>query len=301
MSRVALLVAALVGCAEELEVPASPEYGVLYFDGRNDSGLLPITTEMRIPVGGLRNFRLQGLWENRTFDATVEGGAFLVERVQGHVATVRAIAPGTATLRGFALDGTPLASLKIEAAQLRQISVVSLDRPMISENIPVGAGPFAWSPGEHTLGIVLRGPDIYPLFEDSLQVDLAGAERLSLNTLRIANAAPGTYPITVIAGGSTAERIDFVVADQADSLTVTPVSPTTLVPGQPATVCFEARADGRYIMQLPWTISVTGPVVTAVSGDRNCMTVKTIATSGTITVTAAAGGLSTSATLLIAP
>jgi hypothetical protein len=78
-------------------------------------------------------------------------------------------------------------------------------------------------------------------------------------------------------------------------------SPTTIMPAGSASVCFEAKASGRHIIGLEWSFDVDGTVKvqgeTAVN--RNCVSVTTTKTTGSVAVQATAGGQTASVSLTV--
>ena len=94
--------------------------------------------------------------------------------------------------------------------------------------------------------------------------------------------------------------MDLVIVDAADTL-VALDPPTTIATTDSASVCFAALASGRYLAGLSWTFDVDGS--TTVQGDdsiaRNCVSVTTLNTTGSVVVQASAGGQQTSLSLAV--
>lgn len=102
------------------------------------------------------------------------------------------------------------------------------------------------------------------------------------------------------AGDWPTTTVDFVVVDHADSaslITDFEPAPTSLKTGRGTELCFQARSAGRYILGLPWAITVVGDIEPQGPGMPNCIGVIPRQTSGDITVTASAAGQSLSMTL----
>jgi hypothetical protein len=80
-----------------------------------------------------------------------------------------------------------------------------------------------------------------------------------------------------------------------------PDQPTTIMPNESKSVCFEAKTSGRHVIGLEWTFTIDGEV--KVQDDtwvnRNCITVSTTKTTGSVAVQAEAGGQSAAMSLTV--
>lgn len=235
------------------------------------------------------------------FTADDDGGRGIrVHSVSGSQVTVLGVDSRSNYLRILDEDGLLMDRKELTGAALERIELVTAD----FENVPDNR-PLAFASGPRTFGIALYG-DVQTssgrrserIVDTQMEVSLAGVERVEWDTFEL-DAKLGTHTMTVTAGDKPPATLDFVVADLADSLAVLEPAPTTISPGSSTTVCFEAVVAGRYIAGLSWTFVVDG--VTTVQGDetlmRNCISVTTEKTSGTVSIQASAAGQTTSLTL----
>jgi hypothetical protein len=138
-----------------------------------------------------------------------------------------------------------------------------------------------------------------------MEISLAGATRVEWDTLDVADAQIGRSYLSVTAGDKPALDLDFVVVGYADAVTTIEPAPTTIMPNGSQSICFAATmADTtgpRYIVGFTWTFNIDGVVKTQGDGvpSRNCISVTTTKTSGTVAVQASAGGQSQTVTLTV--
>ncbi len=237
------------------------------------------------------------------YSADDDGGIGVkVSATSGSQVTVLGMGSRSNYLRILDGDGLLMDRKELTGAALESMAIV----PATYESIPADR-LVSFNVGERDLGIALygdvqssSGPASQRLVDTSMELTLANAERKAWDTLRI-DFAPGSYPLTITAGDKPANALDVVVVDHADSLAVLPNQPTTIVANQSRSVCFEALAGARYIAGLSWSFDVDGE--TRVQGDtalmRNCISVSTAKTSGTVSVTATAGGQSAAVSLAV--
>ena len=305
--KTAALLLAVAACEASSSEPVDAGVSGVFLEA--DRGYLTgfsTVIPMRISVGGTQRINLVGklppLPYSAPYEAAVENGdAFLVEDAGTSAITLRGTAAGSARLRVRDPAGLQLATQLYEAADIVYVSF-ELFGAWSGERLPPDAlspetRSLAWAPGEQRFGIGLHAtdPDLQ-LIDGSMTVSLAGADRPFFNVVHVANAAVGTYPITVVAGG-VARTLDFVVTDRADSVTQFS-GPSALVADQSATFCFQARVGGRLLLGLPWSLTVTGAVSDLYRdpGNHNCISITTHV-PGQLTLTASAGGMSTSVSL----
>jgi hypothetical protein len=238
------------------------------------------------------------------FSADDDGGAGVkVDAISGSQVVVRGVGSRSNYLRILDSDGLLMDRKELTGAALDTIELWPDD----FESIPADR-QLAFASGKRTIGIALfgdvqtsSGPRSERLVDTSMELALAGAQRTAWDTLEV-DAAVGTYPLAVTAGDKPTATLDFVVVDHADSIAPLANAPTTIAPNSSTSVCFEALAAGRYVVGLTWTYVVDG-TMTVIQGDgtllRNCISVSTQKTSGTVTIQASAGGRSTTLALAV--
>jgi hypothetical protein len=229
------------------------------------------------------------------YTADDDGGIGVkVDHSSGSVVTVRGMKSRTNYLRILDPATDELYDRKeLTAAALDTIQLVPTD----FETVPAGTD-LAWNAGAVKLGVALfgavqesTGPEEERLVDTSMTLSLGGASRKAWDEIELA-ATPGTYPLTVTAGDKPAADLDVVVVDHADAITAQDASPT-IPPGGSASLCFTASANSRYIVGLSWSFLVDGTSESHGDGSvaRNCITVTTTKTQGTVSVQVAAGGM----------
>ena len=243
------------------------------------------------------------------FTADDDGGLGVkVSATSGSQVTMLGAGSRTNYLRILDKDGLLMDRKELTGAAVDKFELTPSD----FESIPSGA-LLAFAPGKRTVGVALygavqhsTGPVSERIVDTSMQLDLAGATTKAWDTLEVANATVGTSTLTVTAGDKPAASLDFVVVDHADALAAIDPAPTTIMPNGSQSICFAATMasspDARYIAGLTWTFNVDGQQ--KMQGDgmvtRNCVSVNTTKTSGTVTVQASAGGQSASVVLTVA-
>lgn len=176
------------------------------------------------------------------------------------------------------------------------------------EVTPTNRPDLVFATGEQEIGVALVG-DVQEsggttperIVDTSMILDLPGSTRTSWDSIKIPSATVGTYPLVVTAGDKPAATMPIEVVAGADAIAPLDAQPT--VPANSsASVCFEATSNGRYIYGLTWTFVTNG--VTTVNGrdtlSRNCISVSSAGkTSGSIPVTASAGGKTVAINVLV--
>jgi hypothetical protein len=200
-------------------------------------------------------------------------------------------------------DGLLMDRKQLTGAALSTVELVSID----FETYPANS-ELAFATGTRRVGIALygevqssSGPRTERIVDTSMKLDFAGATRSAWDELQI-DAVTGNYAITVTAGDKPAVPLDFIVVDHADSVAAAPGTPSTIATNNSISVCFQATSGTRYIVGLTWTYTVDGQVTTKGEGDlqRNCISVSTQKTTGTVSISAAAGGQTTAMALSVA-
>jgi hypothetical protein len=216
-----------------------------------------------------------------------------VDSTSGSQVTVRGVGDASNYLRILDEDGLLMDRKELEARELTSIEIVPTDY----ESIPVGT-PIAFAPGPRKLGIALYNSGGTRLIYTSMQVQIEGV-RASWDTFNT-NTTLGTHTVSVTAGDKPAANIDLVVVDHADSV-VAINPPPSMQPNGSTTVCFQASSGNRYIAGLSWSFNVDGVEKTQGDGTltRNCVTASTMKSSGSVAISATAGGQSTSVSIPI--
>jgi hypothetical protein len=242
------------------------------------------------------------------YTADDDGGLGVkVSATSGSQVTMVGAGSRTNYLRILDQDGLLMDRKELTGAALDHIELTPTD----FESIPAGM-QLAFAPGNRKVGVALygdvqhsSGPVSERLVDTSMTVDLAGSTKSSWDTLEVANATVGTRTITVTAGDKPPVNVDFVVVDHADAVSAIDPPPTTIMPNGSQSICFKATMastpDARYIAGLTWSFSIDG--VEKSQGDgmvtRNCVSVNTTKTTGTVSVQASAGGQSATVMLTV--
>jgi hypothetical protein len=235
------------------------------------------------------------------------GNGVKVSAQSGSQVTVLGAGSRSNYLRILDQDGLLMDRKELTGAAINRIEL----RPADYESIPVGSD-LAFAPGKRKVGVALygdvqhsSGPVSERLVDTGMQLDLAGSTKTSWDTLEVANAQIGRSTLSITAGDKPAATMDFVVVDHADAVQAIAPAATTIQPNGSQSICFQATmADvngPRYISGFTWTFDVDGVVKTQGDGvlSRNCISVTTTKTSGTVAVQATAGGMSTTVTLAV--
>ncbi len=279
------------------EVCSSKTPGGLDFVGADLAGTLFASGPSATAIGGTQKIALKydpgnGGWQylDLPYKAVTTGalGVQITDQTAA-IVTVTGAASGTNYLR--IMDGTDPSLLfdrkLVGAGAVDEIDLV----PTSLEVIPDGAA-VAWAPGATEIAVALYGSvgtsSHERLVDESMTLDLPGSHQTAWDTLRIENAVPGTTTLMVTAGDKPPAAMDIVVTPNADA--VAPFdAPTGVAPSTPAQVCFTATTGTRAILGLLWKFTVDGA-----PGDSglspNCVMVKTAKTTGTVSITASAGG-----------
>lgn len=197
-------------------------------------------------------------------------------------------------------DGTLFDRKTLTGASLDTVELL----PMNLERVPAHA-QLAFAAGDFDIAIGLYGqvqesggPTEERIVDSTMTLDLAGSTQTAWDTLHNAGATPGTRTLTVTAGDKPALPIDVVVVSTADQ--IAPLdAPQSLTPNVASDVCFTATTQGRTIVGLTWNFNVDGVSTAAATFAPNCISLTTSRTSGTVSVTGAAGGQMATLTLNI--
>lgn len=242
---------------------------------------------------------------NLPYEADDDGG--LGVSVVGHsgsVVTVKGARARSNYLRILdAQTGELFDRYSLTGAALKQVRIIGTE----FESLPADRPEIVFAPGDQKIGVALYG-DVQEssgvvserIADTSMVLDLPGATRSSWDSVRIANAQVGTYPLVVTAGDRPAATLPVEIVGTADAISV--IGDPSIPPGSNATVCFQATHNGRYIYGLTWTFHANG--MTRVNGKsdlvRNCISVSSQGmATGTVPVMASAGGRSVTANVRI--
>ncbi len=231
------------------------------------------------------------------FDATASG-PLEISGVAGSEVTVAGVLAGETYLR-IAEPGTRLLydRILIGAQPLELVELA----PPITEVIPAGTA-VAFAAGDAAIAIALYGPAEAEgarrrLVDTSMLVDPAGGTQTAWDTVRIEDAVPGIYPINVTAADRATVTLQAEIVAAPTSIVAHADTPTQLVVEREEFVCFSPLANGKHVAGLAYTYSVD---VGSVLPFGNCASVKAFA-AGPLTLTATAGGISTSVTFDAGP
>ncbi|MBL9015911.1 MAG: hypothetical protein JNL83_17120 [Myxococcales bacterium] len=244
---------------------------------------------------------------NLPFEADDDGGlGVTVVSHSGSVVTVkgakarsnylRIVDPQTGELYDrYELTGAALKSMRLVGTSF--------------EVTPTGRADLVFGPGEQEIAVALvgdvqtsSGADSRRIVDTSMILDLPGTTRTGWDSIKIANAQPGTYPLNVTAGDLPQALLPVEIVAAADAVTPLEAGTPTVRPGSSTTICFQATSNGRYIYGLTWTYTIDGQTIVKGRSElaRNCVSVPAgNRTSGSIPVTAAAGGKQTSISVLV--
>ncbi|HUJ62506.1 MAG TPA: hypothetical protein VLX92_28590 [Kofleriaceae bacterium] len=291
--------------AGEVCSPATPDG--LYFVGRPIAGDIELSGPAPTAIGGTQAVELE--WDDGgatvafglPYAADDDGGIGVkVDHTSGAVVTLDGVGSRTNYLRiTDPSDGSLYDRKEMTGAAIDHVELATTD----FETVPDGL-QLAWVAGPQQIGVALFGQvqeDLGPVDErivdDSMQLQLDGAQPDSWDMLDLANAAPGSYTVSVVAGGASS-TLDLEIVAGPDA--VGAMDPPASIPPQgEAELCFAATAGARYVAGLTWTYTVDGQQVVQSPStyDPNCLDVGTDKTSGSVVVTASAGGQQTSLTL----
>lgn len=242
------------------------------------------------------------------FTADDDGGnGVKVSAQSGSQVTMLGAGSRTNYLRILDQDGLLMDRKELTGAALSKIELVPSD----FESIPVGSD-LAFAPGKREFGVALYGdvqhsggPVSERIVDTGMTLELAGSTLKAWDTLEITDAQIGRSYLSVTAGDKPAASIDIVVVDHADAVAAIEPAASSIMPNGSQSICFKATmADTngpRYIAGLTWQFNVDGQAKT--QGDntltRNCISVTTTKTTGTVSVQATAGGQSATVTLAV--
>jgi hypothetical protein len=166
------------------------------------------------------------------------------------------------------------------------LPVPTLEFATTANLLDTTASTFVFATGEQTIGVALLNAQTPAarLIDTSQTLTLDGADQTAWDQLHIPDATVGHHAIAVATAGAT-QMLDIEVVDHADAIEGFTVYGSI--------ACFAATAHGAFISGIPWTFTVDGVVVPGEDAfSPNCVT----SNASTFTVTASAGGQSTTYT-----
>lgn len=298
--------------AGEVCSPATPRGLHFIGDIAADEVLGSLAAPAATAIGGTQEIALQYdrgdgvlIALDLPFTADDDGGLGVkVDGTHGSVVTLRGVASRTNYLRVVDPATSELYDRKeMTGAALDSLALIATD----FENVPADA-QLAFAAGNLTVGVALFGkvqegssPVTERIVDRSMVISGAGGTQTAWDTLHIANAQVGTATLGVTAGDKPTANLDLVVVDHADSVHPLATNPPNIPPAGSQQFCFEALAGTRFIAGLDWAYTVDGQTVATTPGEvlRNCITVTTTKTTGSIAITARAGGQSASLTATV--
>jgi hypothetical protein len=243
---------------------------------------------------------------NKAYDADDDGGlGVTVVGKSGSVVTVKGARSRSNYLRIVdPATGELYDRYTLTGAAVKQMRIVGTE----FESLPSNRPELVFATGDQQIGVALVG-DVQEtggtaaerIVDTSMILDLPGSVRTSWDSVRIANAQVGTYPLVVTAGDKPAATLPIEIVAAADAISVIGEQPTVPASSH-ATVCFQATHNGRYIYGLTWTFHANGTTRTNGKSDilRNCISVSSEGMiSGSIPVTAVAGGQTFAVNVLV--
>lgn len=223
------------------------------------------------------------------------GAVVTVKGVRSRSNYLRIIHPQTAELYDrYSVTGAALKEMKIIGTEF--------------EAPPLDPAGLVFATGDQTIGVALMGDvqrgsgaSTERLVDTSMVLDLPGSIRATWDSVRLPNAQVGVHSLVVTAGDRPAATLPIEVVAGADALSLTG-GPPTVAPNSSVLVCFQATNAGRYIYGLTWTFQANGVTRTYGKTDllRNCVSVSSQGVaSGTLPVTASAGGRTMSVNVVV--
>ncbi len=293
--------------AGEVCSPTTP-YG-LHFIGNGLADDILLSGPAATAIGGTQDVALQYdrgdgvlIALDQPYTADDDGGIGVkVDHTSGSVVTMRGVGSRTNYLRILDPGGDLMDRKELTGAAIDAIALVPTDFELVPSGVDL-----AWATGEQSIGVALSGqvqesggPTEERLVDTSMQLALAGADRAAWDTLHLANATTGTSSLQISAGDKPPLGIDVVVVDHADAITPQDPAPASLMTNETVSVCFSAMTGGRYVVGLGWTYVIDGVTLDAPGLGRNCASVSTTKTSGTVSVQALAGGQTATVSLSV--
>jgi hypothetical protein len=241
------------------------------------------------------------------YAADDDGGiGVAVDSSQGSVVTVH----GAGSRKNYLRIVEPTADelydrYELAGAAIKSMKVIGTEL----ETLPPGDPTIVFATGDQQLAVALYGdvqngssPRSERLIDTSMELAMAASVRRAWDTLRLPNATVGNHALQVTAGDKPMATLDVEVVTGADGMILIGSSQPTVVADGSTSVCFAAMNGQRYVYGLTWTFVVDGRTETHGKSTlvRNCVVVSASGlTSGSIPVTASAGGRTASTTVMV--
>ncbi len=298
--------------AGEVCSPATPRGLHFIGDPTSDAILNSLTAPAATAIGGTQEIALQydrgdgvliALALPFAADADAADGV-KVDSTSGSVVTVRGVGSRQNYLRIVDPTTADLYDRKMLAgAALDTIALIATD----FENIPVGS-PLAFATGNEKIGVALFGKVqegsssvTERIVDHSMVISGAGGTQTAWDEIHIANATTGMSTLAITAGDKPTANLDLVVVDHADAVAPLTTNPAGIPAAGGGQFCFEASSGTRFVVGLTWTYTIDGAAVTTTELQRNCVSVSTTKSSGSVAVVARAGGQMASLSVAIGP
>ena len=200
------------------------------------------------------------------FAAVVSGPNLAVDNVAGPMVTMRGLGAGSGDLAILnPPDRAPYGDDTLTSEPIFAAAFVPAGREMVPPGMDL-----AFATSNELFVVALTDEAGERLIDDSMQLSLAGSDRVSWDAFEIPNSTPGSYPLVVTPGDGVAHDLDLEIVDHVDAIAVQPGTPDRIYANGEATICFTATAAGRYVVGVDWTFTTasarTGPRTTA----RSC-------------------------------
>jgi hypothetical protein len=293
--RAAILLAAATGCSGSAddaddEPPHPVEYAI---GGQSTFPEWAHAFPPPIAVGGTQRIHVSKYGGDSAsrplqLQASVDGVAVSIDQLETNGFTLHGLQAGQATLT--ITDGSNPAAvfhLPVIVTHVDTAELVVVDDLL--------GGPVVWMTGDQTkIGVsLLQGSDV--VVDDSLQISLAGSNRVAWNEVELVFATAGSYPLAVTAAGLPTKVFVVVVVDHVDSV--------ALESGPPMSIhrlgddfCFVATTQGKAVAGAPWTFAVTNAAWWP--QHNNCIRVEP-GNGPSVTISAFAGGKTVSFTVTV--
>ncbi len=263
----------------------------------------PVPT-VAVAVGGVSQIVATSVTTLRyyqaSFEARVDGDpAVRVDRVEPPTVYVLGISSGADDVRAVDCDGATIGTVHVSALPLGRVALVPavnpFDVPPAGSESAFAARPASYLQYGPSIIIGLFSENGDRLIDTSMSVKLPDTSQLDQWDEFEYDGPPGTYDIAFTAAGQDFS-LPLVVVDHVDAVTGNNV-PATIPPSGTVYVCFAGWYAGRYVSYLRWDFTIDG--VASTMHDGSCVLVGTQKTSGSVDVTASAGGQSTMITLTV--
>jgi len=255
-------------------------------------------------IGGTQRIQIRDATRNvvldRAFTASTDGaGLQIVEQGAGTV-ELHAVAHGGAVLRiESALDGTLFDKVGLKSRALDHVELhPGVFREILEQPKPGFEGLALWRGTQTDVVVALYDVDGNRLVDDSMELASIDGEQAGWDVVHVVAGTASAVALDVTIGGATSTTT-LPIADAVASVTrveLEEVGELIAVRGQLQAACFTAIGDrGGQILNAPWRFTVTGPVAVSDVLFPNCVGFRANG-AGTVTVTATAAGMTTTAT-----